>query len=102
MVRAASLRGISARGCPSRRILPFAGGRSPASSLRRVDFPEPFSPSTATTSPPSRSSVIEPSASRSPYETDTPSSAYRRRAPKELLRTGASSGRETPERRRER
>src|SRR5437870_3562103 len=38
-------------GAPSQRISPASGRSAPAMSLRRVDLPAPFSPTTACTSP---------------------------------------------------
>ncbi len=89
--RAVSRRGMESSGRPSKRISPPEDGSTRASTLSRVDLPEPFSPSTATTSPAATSASSPRSAGALPYLasrpraeifalTDSSEAATRRRA----------------------
>ena len=63
--------------CPSRvnRTVPRVGRRSPATILRRVDFPVPFGPVTATTIPPAAESETPVRTRRAPKRFSIPVSS---------------------------
>src|SRR5215204_2682503 len=69
-----------AYGLPSHHISPVSEGKTPAMMLERVDFPAPFSPNRATTSPGRTCRSMLCSAWVAPNRFDTPWTTSPRRS----------------------
>ena len=74
------------RGWPPIWTVPRSGSTNPLAIPRRVDFPEPFSPTTAWTSPARQSKLTSVSARTAPNCRDTPLSSRTRPRRPTLLR----------------
>src|SRR5215213_11089940 len=65
----------NATSCPSKRTAPSSGGKTPPQMRIRVDFPEPFSPTRACTSPPDTAKLTPCQARTPPKRLLTPSNS---------------------------